>query len=390
MKYFIPITKVLGSPITSLRLEEQVYLMLTWAKKHKSKVICLANSHMLMEAYWNRGFAKVLQTADLVSPDGMPIVWMLRLMGVRHQNRVAGMDVFMSICRLASISNISVFCLGSRQEVLDLMKEKLEKEFPFLSIAGMEPLPFRPLTPEEDLVLIDKINSSNAGLIFVCLGCPKQENWMAEHKEKINGVMIGVGAVFSVYAELQKRAPNLIRVLGLEWLYRLIQDPQRLWTRYRKTIPPFLYLAAKELLNSRKPQELLRETNSDELIEEKDSQEINYQQDSNLELLKSARIGEILVRQNVISEACLKEALEEQKNYQDRHYKIGEILLNKGYINLNELEYYLNEQHLKLGNILLEKNLISHDTLDSILLEQVYRKQGLKISQNRQLDTQLN
>lgn len=242
------ITYILGFPITSLPLKEQVNLMLTWAKKHKSKVICLANSHMLMEAYWNKNFAKVLQTADIVSPDGMPIVWMLKLMGVQHQDRVAGMDVFLNLCHLASNSNISVFFLGSHKEVLDLMKEKLKKDFPFLSIAGMEPLPFRPLTTEEDEALINKVNLSNAGLVFVCLGCPKQENWMAEHKEKIGGVMIGVGAVFAVYAGLKKRAPDVVRLLGLEWLYRLMQDPQRLWSRYRTTIPPFLYLATKELL----------------------------------------------------------------------------------------------------------------------------------------------
>jgi N-acetylglucosaminyldiphosphoundecaprenol N-acetyl-beta-D-mannosaminyltransferase len=373
-----------------LRLEEQVYLMLTWAKKHKSKVICLANSHMLMEAYWNKGFAKVLQTADLVSPDGMPLVWILRLMGFRHQNRVAGMDVFLNLCRLASISNISVFFLGSRQEILDLMKEKVEKDFPFLSIAGMEELPFRPLTLEEDRILIDKVNSSNAGLIFVCLGCPKQENWMAQHKDKINGVMIGVGAVFSVYAGLQARAPNLIRILGFEWLYRLIQDPQRLWTRYRKTIPPFLYLAVKELLGVKKPESLSIETDTEELLEKNNSQDRNIEPESNSNLFQSARIGEILVRQNVVSEACLQEALEEQKKGQDRHNKIGEILVQKGYLDLDELEYYLNEQHIKLGNILLEKNLISHDTLDTILLEQIYRKQGLSLSHHQQLDKQLN
>lgn len=355
MKYLIPITQILGSPITSLRLEEQVYLMLTWAKKHKSKVICLANSHMLMEAYWNKSFAKVLQTADLVSPDGMPIVWMLKFMGFQKQNRVAGMDVFSSLCRLASISNINVFFLGSQKEVLDLMKEKLVKDFPFLSIAGMESLPFRPLNPEEDEVLIKKINSSDAGLIFVCLGCPKQEKWMAEHKDKINGVMIGVGAVFAVYAGLQKRAPHIIRLLGLEWLYRLLQDPKRLWTRYRKTIPPFLYLAFKELLSHQKDKNLSIKYNYKELAESHKKVANDFNHTSHICDFNQAKTQQFLPEKSIIPENCLQNFSEEQKRNQNKN------------------------KHVKIGEILIEKKIITSEQLNEILLEQLCRQKEIKI-----------
>lgn len=305
MKMSIPITNILGSPVTSLRLEEQVSLILTWAKKHQSKVVYLANSHMLMEAYWNLHFARVLEKADIVSPDGMPLVWMLRLMGFRNQNRVAGMDVFVNLCRLASVTDISVFFLGSTPEVLGSMKRKLEKEFPQLSIAGIEPLPFYPLTTEEDEALIEKINCSGAGLIFVCLGCPKQENWIAHHKDKINGVMIGVGAVFAVYAGLQKRAPRLVREFGFEWLYRLMQEPRRLWRRYGKTIPPFMYLAIKQLLTpyKRKLQKVKRDLTQENIILDL----------ATLDTKKYSKIGEILVKQNIITKDFLEEALLEQK-----------------------------------------------------------------------------
>jgi N-acetylglucosaminyldiphosphoundecaprenol N-acetyl-beta-D-mannosaminyltransferase len=115
----------------------------------------------------------------------------------------------------------------------------------------MEALPFRPLTETEDATIIQKINDSGAGITLVSLGCPKQELWIAEHKHKIQSVMIGVGGVFPVYAGLLSRAPKLLQTLGLEWTYRLAQEPQRLWGRYSKTIPPFLCLAWKQLRTSR-------------------------------------------------------------------------------------------------------------------------------------------
>jgi N-acetylglucosaminyldiphosphoundecaprenol N-acetyl-beta-D-mannosaminyltransferase len=130
------------------------------------------------------------------------------------------------------------------------MRQKLEREFPNTSIAGMEPLPFCPLTPEEDEAVIKKINESGAGIIMLSLGCPKQELWMAQHKDKIQAVMIGLGGAFPVYAGIHRWAPWWIRKSGLEWFYRLIQEPRRLWKRYGTTIPPFICLALKQLLAS--------------------------------------------------------------------------------------------------------------------------------------------
>jgi N-acetylglucosaminyldiphosphoundecaprenol N-acetyl-beta-D-mannosaminyltransferase len=311
---------------------------------------------MLMEAYWNRHFAKVLQKADIVSPDGMPLVWMLRLMGIHNQDRVAGMDVFVNLCRLASINNVRVFFLGSTPEVLNSMKNKLQQEFPLLSIAGTEALPFRPLTTEEDKALVEKIDSSNAGLVFVCLGCPKQENWIAEHKDKINGVMIGVGAVFAVYAGLQKRAPSIIRQLGLEWLYRLIQEPRRLWKRYGTTIPPFVYLAIKQLLSPYKNKLEVKQG----LTKESDILDLEA-----IDTMSSSKIGEILVKQNVLTWELLEKALIEQE--QKPEMKIGEILIKNNFLSLEQLKYYLKNQSIKLGEILIEVNLISPVELKKML-----------------------
>lgn len=172
-------------------------------------------------------------------------------MGARSQNRVAGMDILLSLCQKASQRNISIFFLGSESAILDKMRSRLEYEFPKLQIAGMEPLPFRPLTRAEDEALIQKIHDSKAGIVLVSLGCPKQEYWMNQHKDKIHAVMIGVGGVFPVYAGIHKRAPMWMRNLGLEWFYRLMQEPRRLWKRYKSTIPPFVWLAFMQLLRSR-------------------------------------------------------------------------------------------------------------------------------------------
>jgi N-acetylglucosaminyldiphosphoundecaprenol N-acetyl-beta-D-mannosaminyltransferase len=247
-KAFLPTRRVLDFPITALRFDEQIQTMLKWAIAHESRAVCVANVHMLMEAYWSQDFATVLKNADLVTPDGMPLVWMMRLLGARYQDRVAGMDIFMALCQLAQTQNISVFFVGSQTEILSRMRKRLEAEFPQLKIAAMEPLPFRPLTQDEDEALIKRINSSGAGIVLVSLGCPKQESWIAQHKDKIQGVMIGLGGVFPVYAGIQKRAPRIVRDLGLEWLYRVIQEPRRLWRRYVQTIPPFIWLALKQLL----------------------------------------------------------------------------------------------------------------------------------------------
>lgn len=245
-----PSKYIVGSPVTAMPFESQIALMLKWAKERHSKAVCIANVHMLVEAYQKPDFAAVLHSADLVTPDGMPLVWMLKMLGVTNQDRVAGLDVLESLCGKASLEGVSIFFLGSQQSILDAMRVRLEQEFSNLVIAGMEPLPFRPLTSEEDNAIIQKVNDSGAGIVLVALGCPKQETWMLQHKGKINSVMVGLGGAFPVYAGIHKRAPSIVRSMGFEWLYRLAQEPKRLWERYRSTIPIFIYLACKQLITS--------------------------------------------------------------------------------------------------------------------------------------------
>ncbi|MGG6293746.1 WecB/TagA/CpsF family glycosyltransferase [Leptolyngbya sp. AN02str] len=247
----LPVQSVIGYPVAALTFQEQISLMMQWAKEKVSKVVCIANVHMLVEAYQNKQFSDILLQADLLTPDGMPLVWMLKLQGVHNQDRVAGLDVMLSLCKQASAAGESVFFLGSQASILEKMQARLKREFPDLKVAGMEPLPFRPLTPEEDAAIIEKLNQSGAGLLFLSLGCPKQEKWMAEHKDKVHMVMLGLGAVFPLYAGIHRRAPRFVRLSGFEWLYRLLQEPKRLAGRYGTTIPVFIWLALKQLLSAK-------------------------------------------------------------------------------------------------------------------------------------------
>jgi N-acetylglucosaminyldiphosphoundecaprenol N-acetyl-beta-D-mannosaminyltransferase len=248
-----PSRSIIGSPVTALPFDAQINLMMIWAESHLSRVVCIANVHMLVEAYHNPSFAAVMKTADLVTPDGMPLVWMLRMMGVARQDRVAGLDVILALCRQACDRQISIFFLGSHSAILERIRLRLAQEFPALNIAGMEPMPFRPVTAAEDQAIVDMLNASEAGLIFVSLGCPKQEAWMVAHRDRVRAVMVGLGGAFPVYAGIHKRAPEVVRHLGFEWLYRLLQEPQRLWGRYSSTIPIFLWLAFKQLASFAKP-----------------------------------------------------------------------------------------------------------------------------------------
>jgi N-acetylglucosaminyldiphosphoundecaprenol N-acetyl-beta-D-mannosaminyltransferase len=245
----MPVKPVIGFSVTCLSFKEQIDHILEWASDRVSKVVCVANVHMLMEAH-RSNLDLVLRNADMVTPDGMPLVWMLRLLGVSKQERVAGPDMLRAVCEAAQQKKVSVFFLGSEFYILERIQTRLNKEFPNLNIAAMEPLPFRPLTPAEDEAIIQKVNQSGAGIVLLSLGCPKQEYWMHDHKDRINAVMIGLGGAFSMFAGIHKRAPQWIQSLGFEWLYRLLQEPRRLWKRYVLTIPPFIFLALVQLCST--------------------------------------------------------------------------------------------------------------------------------------------
>ncbi len=174
----------------------------------------------------------------------MPLVKVLKFFYGIKQDRIAGMDVMPELMKEAEINSLKVFFFGTTPELLEKIRIRAEKEFPRLTIAGMLSPPFNKSLDEE--TYIDAINSSGANLVFVALGCPKQEKWMAKHSHKIHAVLLGVGGAFPVFAGTASRAPKVMRDLSLEWLYRLFQEPGRLFKRYMVTNSLFLYLVFKE------------------------------------------------------------------------------------------------------------------------------------------------
>ncbi len=246
----VPSQNLIVTPVSILSFDEQINLIIDWANKSLSKMVCVSNVHMLVEAWQNSHFADVLKDADLVTPDGMPLVWMMKMLGYKQAQRVAGMDIFQAVCKQAQTNQISIFLLGSETHILDKISQRLRTEFPTLKIAGTESPPFRPLSSTADMDMVQAVNASGAKILFVALGCPKQELWMAQHRDKIQAVMIGVGGVFPVYAGVLKETPKFMQTYGLEWLFRLSQEPRRLWKRYATTIPIFTWLMLKQVIYS--------------------------------------------------------------------------------------------------------------------------------------------
>jgi N-acetylglucosaminyldiphosphoundecaprenol N-acetyl-beta-D-mannosaminyltransferase len=249
--------QVITTRITALSFDDQIEMISQWAIAGQSRMVCVADAHMLIRGYrnqrhWNYKyrFADVLNKADMITPDGMPIVWMMRQLGKPHQERVAGMDIFQELCRRLQ-GQVQIFLVGSEEEILIEIEKRLKVDFPKLEIAGMRSLPMGEQALADNEELIAEINSSKARLVFVSLGCPKQEVWMHKHKHRINAVEIGVGGVFPIYAGLLTRAPDWVQRMGLEWLYRLLQEPQRLWRRYCRTVPMFIILGLGQLISMR-------------------------------------------------------------------------------------------------------------------------------------------
>lgn len=214
--------------------------------------VCVANAHMLTLARQTSDFKEVLNNASLVVPDGMPLVWTQRLKGFKNAKRVCGPDLMLELCEQASLHDGSIYLLGGNSSTLSLLSEKLLNLFPGLRIAGMHApaaLPERPTIDEE---LIRKINNSDANILFVGLGCPKQEYWCATHAPYLRPIAIGVGAAFDFHAGTKKRPPALIQSLGLEWLYRLLSEPRRLWKRYLTTNTAFIYYSLLDLIKHKK------------------------------------------------------------------------------------------------------------------------------------------
>jgi N-acetylglucosaminyldiphosphoundecaprenol N-acetyl-beta-D-mannosaminyltransferase len=245
---------VLGVRFDALQIPDVVARMEAWiAQRERAHYIAVSNVHVLMEARHCGSFRKVLDCADLCVPDGMPLVWVGRLRGHELKHRVYGPDLLLNFCRETQAKGHRHFFYGGAPGVPEALAAKFGKQFPMLKIAGTYSPPFRALSPEEDVGIVDMINRANADVLWVGLGCPKQEIWMNEHRERLRvPVLVGVGQAFDIHAGRLRQAPRWMREHGLEWLFRLAAEPNRLWRRYLVYNSEFIFSALAEILGVRK------------------------------------------------------------------------------------------------------------------------------------------
>jgi N-acetylglucosaminyldiphosphoundecaprenol N-acetyl-beta-D-mannosaminyltransferase len=242
---------ILGSRINALVWRQALDLLARWAVQRQSRHVCISNVHMVVTAREDRELAEAMRQADMVTPDGAPIAWMLRRLGFPDQTRISGTELMRAYLAEAAGRGEGIFLLGSTDKTLVRLKERLLADFPGLRIAGAISPPFRPLSEDEDAAIVTQINASGAGTVWVSLGCPKQEKWMLAHRGRVNAVMLGVGAAFDFIAGTKPRAPAWMQSAGLEWFHRVFSEPGRLWKRYLITNLLFVIGATGQLLRGR-------------------------------------------------------------------------------------------------------------------------------------------
>jgi N-acetylglucosaminyldiphosphoundecaprenol N-acetyl-beta-D-mannosaminyltransferase len=211
-----------------------------------SEYVCVANAHMLVEAHKYEPFQSVVNNSIITTPDGVSLVWGLNFLHNIRQDRVAGMDLLPDLLAAASTYHKRVFFYGSTDTLLEKVRQHIAVNYPEITAVGVYSPPFRALTEQEEQEIVARINESNPDLIFVALGCPKQEKWMASMHGRVNGVMLGIGAALPVLVGEQSRAPKWMQRMGAEWVYRFCQEPARLWKRYLTTNTIYVFLVLKE------------------------------------------------------------------------------------------------------------------------------------------------
>lgn len=242
---------LLGLAVRLAPAEQLCACVVEWAAAGQSRYVCFSPADHFVRAQDAPAFRAALARADWVAPDGMGVVWSLRLLGGRDTGRVYGPDTVLLALAAAERTGIPAGFYGGTPESLDRLLARVRTRFPGIEIAYAWAPPFRSLTPEEDESVVGSINASGARILFVGLGTPKQELWMAAHRGHIRAVMLGVGAAFDYLAGVKRQAPRWLMPLGLEWLFRLCAEPRRLWRRYLVNNPRFVRLVISEFVQRR-------------------------------------------------------------------------------------------------------------------------------------------
>ena len=241
---------VLGIHIVAMQIVDVIGQMETWiAEGRAAHFIAVSNVHVVVEAQRDHAFRETLDHADLCVPDGMPLIWLGRLRGNILPRRVYGPDLLLEFCRATHEKGYRHYFYGGVPGVPEALVERLKMQFPNIKIAGLFSPPFHAVTPEENAKHVEVINQSRADVLWVGLGCPKQERWMYEHRDRLRiPVLVGIGQAFDIHSGRSKQAPAWLRNHGGEWLYRLLCEPRRLWRRYLLYNSQFVLWECLEIL----------------------------------------------------------------------------------------------------------------------------------------------
>lgn len=240
---------VLGVGISAVNLDLAVQQIDAWIVSRQRNYVCITGVHGVMESQRDPQLKRIHNAAGMVTPDGMPMVWMNKLRGNGHVGRVYGPDLMLEVCAAGEQRGYKHFFYGGGEGVAEKLSARLRERFPKMQVVGTYCPPFRPLTEDEDRALVEQINSSGADIVWVGLSTPKQERWMAAHLNRLSApVMIGVGAAFDFHAGLKSQAPRWMQKTGLEWFFRLCTEPKRLWKRYLTNNPLFVMYVLMQFL----------------------------------------------------------------------------------------------------------------------------------------------
>jgi N-acetylglucosaminyldiphosphoundecaprenol N-acetyl-beta-D-mannosaminyltransferase len=245
---------VLGVGVSAITLDSATAFIESWIlrKPRRANYVCITGVHGIVESRHDRRLRDIHNEAGLVTPDGMPLVFMAHRLGFKTVSRVYGPDLMRRLTELSAARGYRQFYYGGAPGVAEQLATALKNRHPELRVAGTLTPPFRDLTPAEDAAIVDRINAAAADIVWVGLSTPKQEFWMASHADRLNAaVMIGVGAAFDFLAGTKSQAPAWMQQSGLEWFYRLACEPRRLWKRYSRIVPYFLLFASLQLLRAR-------------------------------------------------------------------------------------------------------------------------------------------
>jgi N-acetylglucosaminyldiphosphoundecaprenol N-acetyl-beta-D-mannosaminyltransferase len=228
-----PRVNILGVHVSAVNMNQALAAVDFWIEHRQSQYVCVTPAHVVMDGYWNPEVRVWINRAGMATPDGMGIVWLLKAKGHRTVSRVYGPDLMPATCQHGLADHRRHYFYGGEPGVADALAARLSGRFPGLRVAGTFSPPFRMLTAEEDASAIRRINESEPDILWIGIGSPHQEQWMAEHLGKVKvPVMIGVGAAFDFLSGRKRHAPLWVQRSGLEWLFRLGSEPRRLWRRY--------------------------------------------------------------------------------------------------------------------------------------------------------------